>query len=167
MDNIYSYTNRRKSSHLKTLYLPWRHCLPIKNILLRKELRYRSLQRRIWKYNLFIIQQINTNLSSKPVLSSPQLFASDQSCVAVLKTTDVLYFWSIKEHITTGGDVWLIWTGFLILLYIPVITGVSNWKTTWLFQVPREQEYNGAGTRGNGVTTPFSCFALIWVRRCF
>ena len=51
-----------------------------------------------------------------------------------------------------------------------------NFRTLWINSVQKRLAYiplsglqgcNGAGTHGNGVPIPYSCFALKWVRNCF
>jgi len=47
------------------------------------------------------------------------------------------------------------------------VARLQNVLLTSTTHVDHLQGFNGAGTRGNGVPTPFSCFALKWVWSCF
>jgi len=61
------------------------------------------------------------------------------------------------------------WNFFCWEIYQKSIVWLSHQKskrTTFSLQMWGRQGCSGAGTRGNGVPTPFSRFALKWVRSC-
>ena len=57
--------------------------------------------------------------------------------------------WTIKDNMVKG------------LFFCSTLTSCGRGDT------PLIQGCSGAGTRGNGVPTPFSCFALKWIWSCF